>query len=191
MVAGVRVPDSHGREPSIRWAGRALSSDCGLPSDSHADAVRTNWEWPRLSKPQTLPQFHTSPNKVTCPDPSQTIPHTGDQVFKYMSLWGSFNSSHHRLVLYLCYWEQREQQWVCGVYDYTSGLKILHIHEFLGKFRVEHRPNEFPFMVLQGPEKRLLIVLVDGLQCSATGFFSTAATGHHLTREGDSFTHNS
>ena len=36
------------------------------------------------------PQQHFSTNKTTPPNPTQTVPSTGDQTFKCASLWGSF-----------------------------------------------------------------------------------------------------
>ena len=39
-------------------------------------------------------QWHTSSNKATPPNPSQTVPPTKDQAFKYMSLWGPISKYH-------------------------------------------------------------------------------------------------
>lgn len=33
-------------------------------------------------------QWHTTPNKITPPSPSQTLPPHGDQVFRHIGLWG-------------------------------------------------------------------------------------------------------
>lgn len=43
------------------------------------EAEKANWAWHELLKPQTLP-------KATPAYPSQTVPPTQDQEFKYMSL---------------------------------------------------------------------------------------------------------
>ena len=37
------------------------------------------------------PRWHTSSNKATPPNPSQTVPSMNNQAFQYMSLWESFS----------------------------------------------------------------------------------------------------
>lgn len=49
-------------------------------------------------------QWHTSPNKYISTMPSQIVPSTVNQKFKYMSLWDKSYSNHHRLQMlkYVC-----------------------------------------------------------------------------------------
>ena len=41
-------------------------------------------------------EWHSSSNKATSPNPSQTVPSIRDQVSKAMSLWEHSHSNHHR-----------------------------------------------------------------------------------------------
>lgn len=52
------------------------------------EAERTNWKSYWLLKPQTPPATQFV-NKDIPLNPSHTVPPTGDQIFKYMSPWGS------------------------------------------------------------------------------------------------------
>lgn len=63
--------------------------------------VGSHWTWHGLLK------FSKSTLSDTPPNSSQTVPLTGDQVFKYMSLWGPFSfrpPQHSR--------HGRRQKWV-------------------------------------------------------------------------------
>jgi hypothetical protein len=39
--------------------------------------------------------WHTLSDNATPPKPSQTVPPTSNQTFKYMSLWGHSHPNHH------------------------------------------------------------------------------------------------
>jgi len=59
----------------------------------HLDTKAAGKERPGLSVWQPIahpPQWHTSFNKATPPNPSQVLPLSNDQAFKYMRLWGPF-----------------------------------------------------------------------------------------------------
>jgi hypothetical protein len=40
-------------------------------------------------------QWQTSSNKIKPPNPSQTVPPTGDQILKYLGLWEPFSFKLH------------------------------------------------------------------------------------------------
>ena len=50
---------------------------------------------PPITRPHLPQQSQTSYNKATPSNPSQNNSSNGDQVFKYMRLWGPYPSNHH------------------------------------------------------------------------------------------------
>lgn len=72
--------------------------DVGTPesSDLELQAGSTeSWEWCQAWKPQAPPPvIHLLQQGRTSPT-SQTAPPAGNQVFKSLSLWGTFSSKHH------------------------------------------------------------------------------------------------
>ena len=45
-------------------------------------------------------QYHISSNKATHPNPSQTVPPSGNQLLNYLILWEPFSNYHTALVKY-------------------------------------------------------------------------------------------
>ena len=57
-------------------------------------ANRQHWRWQKTfetAKPH--PQWQTSSNKAILPNPSQTVPPPGDQVFRHLSQWEAVPST--------------------------------------------------------------------------------------------------
>lgn len=74
---------------------------------------KANWEGCGHLKPQSSPQWHTSPNKVTPPNPSQTIPPNEEQAFKYRSQRGPFSFRSLQLSQVNRPWVKSSEDWTC------------------------------------------------------------------------------
>lgn len=57
-----------------------------LHLNPQARGETAHWEWCGLLELKTCLWWHTSSYKTTPPNPSQAVPTTEDQVFKYVSL---------------------------------------------------------------------------------------------------------
>lgn len=69
----------------------------GLIPQTTSRKKRAHWDGRRLLKPQSLPWWHTSCHKATTPNLSQRVPHTGDKVFKHISIMGPLPFNHGTL----------------------------------------------------------------------------------------------
>ena len=65
------------------------------------EAERVNWKWHEVLKPQSPPPMRPPMrpsyflHKAIPPRCSQTVPPTGDQVFKCQSIWGTSHLNYH------------------------------------------------------------------------------------------------
>lgn len=86
----LRFPD---REPILGWGGILTAGSrrgklrADIPHHKHK-AGKENWKWGEAMNCHSLPQWCFSSSKATRP-PQMPSP-TGDQVFKYLSIWGTF-----------------------------------------------------------------------------------------------------
>lgn len=103
-LLGLIVPEWYG---SICYGGAAAGIVAGATSWSlnlepwtRQEAERANWEPWNL---RACPQWCISPYKATLPKLTQTVPPTGDQIFKYLSLWGTFSSKPLRFIYCISY----------------------------------------------------------------------------------------
>ena len=74
---------------------RAVAKSSHLISNLKAERDTGPYSATGLLKPQSPPlPGYTPSKKTTSPNPSQTVPLTGDQTFKYISLQGLIYSNH-------------------------------------------------------------------------------------------------